>query len=288
MVRKTLSLISLLIFFILISTINAGADSAVDSNLNISIPCINVSGTYYQIDLLKYNNLADPNGHYWKLGPNLLTVSDDGSCATIDGNLLITLPGVDVQGTVYTVTLPYYANSQDQNGHYWKLGFAAPKTSASFSLSSQNFSSGGMIPLDHVCANEGGSNISPQLSWANIPQGTGSFALIMDDEDSPCGTGDNACRHWAVFNIPDSVNSFQTNQDISLISGLTLGANYKGMIGYAGPCPPNQHTYNFTIYALGSGMPLISSGGIMTRSIFENSYSSYILDSATLQGVFNP
>ena len=161
-------------------------------------------------------------------------------------------------------------------------------TDPDFSLSSQNFSDGGIIPLVHACSSEGGSNRSPQLSWTNPPQSATSYALIMDDEDSPCGTGDNACRHWAVFNIPSSVTSFQANQDLTSIDGVTQGENYEGTIGYAGPCPPNQHSYNFTIYALSSGMPTIGSGVQMTRSQFESAYASYVLDSATLIGVFAP
>jgi len=280
------ALLAVLISFIGILT--AHSESIVDSNLNISIPCVQVGTTYFECDLLKYNNSADPNGYYWQLVNNVIQTIDDGECASVDGNLLITLPTVDVLGTQYSATLNYYTNTQDPYGNYWTLASATPNVSTTFSLSSQDFSNGGMIPLINACANEGGSNISPQLSWVNPPQDTISFTLIMDDEDSPCGTGDNACRHWAVFNIPSFVTSFQTNQDISLISGVTEGENWEGSIGYAGPCPPNQHTYTITIYALASGMPTIDSGEQMTRSQFESAYASYIISFASIQGVFVP
>jgi len=64
--------------------------------------------------------------------------------------------------------------------------------------------------------------------------------------------------------------------------------NYQGQTGYAGPCPPRVHTYTFTVYALGVGMPLVGPGGAFTRSQFEFEYDDFILDSATLRGSFGP
>ncbi|HEY1055214.1 MAG TPA: YbhB/YbcL family Raf kinase inhibitor-like protein, partial [Emticicia sp.] len=34
-----------------------------------------------------------------------------------------------------------------------------------------------------------GQNISPQLSWAGVPQGTQSFAITIYDKDAPTGSG---------------------------------------------------------------------------------------------------
>ena len=81
---------------------------------------------------------------------------------------------------------------------------------------------------------------------------------------------------------------FQANLDITSITGLTEGENWEGNIGYAGPCPPNKHTYTLTIYALNSVIPAISSGVSMTRSQFVNAYAPYIIDSATMKGTFTP
>ena len=157
-----------------------------------------------------------------------------------------------------------------------------------FSLQSQNFSDGGEIPRVHACAALGGNDLSPALSWENPPRGTSGYALIMDDETSPCGTGDNACRHWIVYNIPATINTFSVGQKVIDISGVTEGTNYTGAIGYAGPCPPNKHTYKFTIYALNPTMPFVGSGTALTRSQFEATYGEQILGSTTLTGTFSP
>ena len=163
-----------------------------------------------------------------------------------------------------------------------------------FSLQSQNFSDGGEIPRVHACVALGGNNLSPALSWENppngMPSGTASYALIMDDEDPPCGTGDSACRHWMVYNIPATINTFSVGQKVTDISGVTEGTNYTGAIGYAGPCPADKHTYKFTIYALklAEPWPFLVSGTALTRSQFEATYKDQILGSSTLIGTFTP
>ena len=267
---------------------NVSADATVDGNLNIHIPCVEVGNSYYQCDLLKYSNSVDPSGYYWKLGSGVIQTVDDGDCGSVDNNLSITLPTLDLYGKKFRVLLSSYPNAEDTSGLYWTLQSFSPKPNEDFSLYSQDFSDGGIIPLVNACTNEGGLDVSPQLTWENPPQGTTSYALIMDDEDSPCGKGDNACRHWSVFNVPGSVTNFQKNQNIALLSGVTEGENWEGKIGYSGPCPPNRHTYNFTVFALASDVPTIDSGVKMTRSQFESTYAPYILDSANLQGVFVP
>ena len=99
-----------------------------------------------------------------------------------------------------------------------------------------------------------GKNQSPQLSWANAPEGTKSFAVTMYDPDAPTGSG---WWHWVVFDIPaDSKELVANAGNVELklapdgsIQSLT---NY-GVPGYGGPCPPEGHgihQYVITVYAL--------------------------------------
>ena len=71
-------------------------------------------------------------------------------------------------------------------------------------IQSQAFDEGGIIPAKYTCD---GANISPPLSWSNVPEGTRSFALICDDPDAPMGTW----VHWVIFNIPANVNELPKN-----------------------------------------------------------------------------
>ncbi|MAD97392.1 MAG: YbhB/YbcL family Raf kinase inhibitor-like protein [Flavobacteriaceae bacterium] len=99
-----------------------------------------------------------------------------------------------------------------------------------------------------------GNNISPQLSWANAPEGTKSFAITMYDPDAPTGSG---WWHWLVFNIPANINELATGAG-NTASGLAPSVcvqsiNDYGMKGYGGPCPPaghGLHQYIITVHAL--------------------------------------
>ncbi|WP_420571140.1 YbhB/YbcL family Raf kinase inhibitor-like protein [Kordia sp.] len=99
-----------------------------------------------------------------------------------------------------------------------------------------------------------GNNESPQLSWANAPKGTKSFAVTMYDPDAPTGSG---WWHWLVFDIPANANELVTNAgNISLNlapKGSIQSITDYGIAGYGGPCPPEGHglhQYIITVYAL--------------------------------------
>lgn len=113
-----------------------------------------------------------------------------------------------------------------------------------FQLSSSAFSDGGQIPLQYAHADCDGDNVSPPLAWDNIPGDTQSFALFVVDSDS-----DPVFVHWAVFNIPASLSGIGEGL---VPQGATQLQNDFGVIGYGGPCPPQneEHEYTFTMMAL--------------------------------------
>ena len=67
-------------------------------------------------------------------------------------------------------------------------------------LTSSAFSDGGEIPTRFTCE---GEDVSPDLSWSDIPANAGSLVLIVDDPDAP---DPNAPRmvwdHWLLYNLP--------------------------------------------------------------------------------------
>ena len=63
-----------------------------------------------------------------------------------------------------------------------------------FALRSEAFPHGGEIPRRHTCD---GEDVSPALSWSDLPAGTRALALIVDDPDAPVGT----FTHWLAWDI---------------------------------------------------------------------------------------
>ena len=113
------------------------------------------------------------------------------------------------------------------------------------SLTSNAFLDNESIPSRYTCD---GQDVSPQLSWNNVPPGTRSLMLIVEDRDAPGFT------HWRIFNIPPSISELteDVQKSQTLPGGIVQGTNGFGGIGYRGPCPPGgiAHHYLFTLYAL--------------------------------------
>lgn len=149
-------------------------------------------------------------------------------------------------------------------GKYWRLLLvvlmvmpilACNSNSSVFNITSSAFTSGSRIPAKYTV---NGDNTSPPLSWSNAPEGTKSFALILDDLDAPLPGG---FTHWVVYNIPADRKSLPDNvpAQAQISGGGVQGANGTGNIGYIGPAPPQgtgTHLYRFNLYALDTMLSL--------------------------------
>jgi Raf kinase inhibitor-like YbhB/YbcL family protein len=91
-----------------------------------------------------------------------------------------------------------------------------------------------------------GRNLSPELIWSGVPEGTRSFALVVEDPDAPSGM----FRHWAVYDIPGDQTGLKEGEDVSAYG---VGVNDFGNARYDGPQPPRGHGvhhYHFRLAAL--------------------------------------
>lgn len=139
-------------------------------------------------------------------------------------------------------------------------------------ISSNAFAANSPIPKRYTCD---GENLSPALSWQNVPDGTQSLVLIMDDPDAPIGT----FVHWVLYNIPAGTTELSEG-----VKGIGVeGLNDFGKLGYGGPCPPrgSNHRYFFKIYALDTQLSL---GGGAKKSVVEKAMSGHILARGELVG----
>lgn len=147
-------------------------------------------------------------------------------------------------------------------------------------LKCDSFKANEEIPLKHSYSDE---NLSPSLSWSDVPPGTRSFVLICDDPDAPVKTW----VHWVVFNIPKDTRKLKEGippQEI-LDDGAIQGTNDFGEIGYGGPAPPPgaPHRYIFKLYALDITLNLKPRA---TKSNVLKAMEGHILAEAKLIGRF--
>ena len=143
-------------------------------------------------------------------------------------------------------------------------------------LTSSAFQNDETIPAIYTCE---GKDINPPLEIRDVPSGTKSLTLILDDPDVPPSVRvDRMWDHWVVFNIPPDEHSFPENCHPK----GTLGRSTSGRLGYEGPCPPDrEHRYFFKVYALDCVLSL-SEGA--TKIEVEKAMKKHILASATLMG----
>jgi Raf kinase inhibitor-like YbhB/YbcL family protein len=95
-----------------------------------------------------------------------------------------------------------------------------------------------------------GDDINPPLTFSQIPEGTKSLALIMDDHDAPQGS----FTHWTMYDM--SPATLQIPENDRPLTGR-VGINDFGKLGYGGPCPPSgMHNYRFRLFALDEGIDL--------------------------------
>ena len=251
------------------------------------------------------------------------TVVAAGATATITGSSNIIFTGSSDQtyctapsgnnnaGSIsYTVTVS--ANTTvSQRTCVITLTGVAPHTSTTatvtitqagaFTLTS-SASDGGFNPGSAI-ANEfkeslsgqcNGSNNFPKLTWSNVPNGTLSFVLIVEDSTNPW-------VHLNLYNIASNLTSIgkitasSASPRVASFSGIgSVGTNsWTGSgaplntSGWSGPCPPSgTHTYHFKLYAL--NVSSISAINNTMRSSFESSNSSRIIASSEITATSSP
>ena len=152
-----------------------------------------------------------------------------------------------------------------------------------FKLTSPAFGQNGSIPPQYTCE---GDDISPPLAWYDIPPGTKSLALIVDDPDAPDpAKPQRVYVHWVVYNISPITLKLPLN---AARSGLPLkalhGTNDWGKQTYGGPCPPvGRHRYFFKLYALDTTLNGLKNP---TKAQLEEAMAGHLVGHAELVATY--
>ncbi len=150
-------------------------------------------------------------------------------------------------------------------------------------LNSAAFSNHEAIPKPYTCH---GENISPPLSWSDMPPGTESLALIVEDPDIPDPAApQRTWTHWVLYNIPPQTHSLpQGAGKKDLPTETQQGLNDWKETGYGGPCPPiGRHRYFFKLYALDTVLKDLERP---TREQLETAMRGHILGWTELMGTY--
>ncbi len=147
-------------------------------------------------------------------------------------------------------------------------------------LTSPAFRDGEAIPSRYTCE---GENIHPELRIAEVPEGTVSLVLVMEDPDIPESVKQNmgieVFDHWVVFNMPAETTLIAERETPPGIEGMNSAGQ-----GYTGPCPPDgEHRYIFTLYAADTVLQLNSAAG---KAEVLEALQGHILERTTLTGVY--
>jgi Raf kinase inhibitor-like YbhB/YbcL family protein len=146
------------------------------------------------------------------------------------------------------------------------------RQTATLTVSSPEFGQGDLIPKKYTADGEG---VNPPLEISNIPDGTQSLALIMEDTDAPQRT----FTHWVAWDIigQDSIGE-NTRPGVQ-------GVNSTGGMGYTPPAPPSgMHRYFFHLYALDTTLSLRPGAD---RKALEEEMDGHVLVQGTLMGRYS-
>ena len=150
-------------------------------------------------------------------------------------------------------------------------------------LTSPVFHHNSAMPARFTCD---GRDLSPELNWSDLPVGTQSLALIVDDPDAPDPRAPRMTWvHWVLYNLPPSATGLpEAVASTALPAGTVEGLNDWGRTGYGGPCPPiGRHRYFHKLYALDIVLPKL---GKPTKTALEKAMQGHILAQAELIGTY--
>jgi len=152
---------------------------------------------------------------------------------------------------------------------------------------------GTVIPIRHTQA---GEQVSPELKWTNVPEGTQSFVVNMLDPDVSIQRGTETQPHWIVWNIPATATGLP--EGVKPGGDLPDGSHQISATGpqYRGPGAAANgplHHYTFEVYALDTKLDVAASqattpvnAALETRAAVMKAMQGHVIGKAVYVGLF--
>jgi Raf kinase inhibitor-like YbhB/YbcL family protein len=166
------------------------------------------------------------------------------------------------------------------------LAVPAAKAADVLTLTSPAIQDNGTLATKNACSDKQrspncvGENISPPLTWSNVPEGTKSFALLLFD---PEGRAPAGVSHMVLYGIPADTKGFAEGELSKPSDKFVGGKNLMGVGIYFGPgTPPNTdwHHYTFTLVATDLDPKALQPG--LTRDELAKALDGHVKGSAGL------
>ena len=154
-------------------------------------------------------------------------------------------------------------------------------------LTTTAFPDGGVIPDKYTQA---GEQVSPALTWTNVPAGTVSFVLNMRDPDVARNKTSEDQVHWLVWGIPGTAKGMSEGQPKGPM--LPDGSQQISATGqvYRGPGAPAagpRHHYTFELFALDTKIDVKATADPWeTRTAVYAAMQGHVLGKAVYVGLF--
>jgi Raf kinase inhibitor-like YbhB/YbcL family protein len=148
---------------------------------------------------------------------------------------------------------------------------------------------GSTVPARYTQAAD---EVSPALTWSQVPEGVASFVLVVHDLDAAQGaTGMDDLLHWLVWNIPGTATGLA--EGVPQGPALPDGSRQISVSGpyYRGPGAPAagpSHHYAFELYALDAPITVAPTGQSPadTRAAVMAAMAGHIRGKAVYTGLF--
>lgn len=150
-------------------------------------------------------------------------------------------------------------------------------------LSSPAFGYGARLPIRFTADGEG---ISPPLIWGEVPAGTKSLALIVEDPDAPAL---QPLVHALVWNLPAEERSLPEGAIVKsgVEDGAEIGRNSFLSESWLPPDPPTghgSHDYVFQLFALSEAPDIGQNPG---RSGLVRALEGRVIGAGMLVGTYS-